>query len=64
MRQPLLGERIAARQWLGVAISFAGVALIGMQGRLLQPSFNVGDLFALASMARRSAPPKPVGGLR
>lgn len=48
---PLLGERIAARQWLGVAISFAGVALIGMQGRLLQPSFNVGDLCALASMA-------------
>jgi drug/metabolite transporter (DMT)-like permease len=48
---PLLGERIAARQWLGVAISFGGVALIGMQGRLLQPSFNVGDLCALASMA-------------
>jgi len=48
---PLLGERIAARQWLGVAISFTGVALIGMQGRLLQPSFNVGDLCALVSMA-------------
>ena len=48
---PLLGERIAARQWLGVATSFAGVALIGMQGRFLQPSFNVGDLCALASMA-------------
>jgi drug/metabolite transporter (DMT)-like permease len=48
---PLLAERIAARQWLGVAVSFAGVALIGMQGRLLQPSFNVGDLCALFSMA-------------
>ncbi len=48
---PLLGERIVARQWLGVAISFAGVALIGMQGKLLQPSFNFGDLCALASMA-------------
>jgi len=49
---PLLGERIAPRQWLGVAISFVGVALIGMQGRLLhQPSFNFGDLCALASMA-------------
>jgi drug/metabolite transporter (DMT)-like permease len=48
---PLLGERIAARQWLGVAISFAGVALIGMQGRLVNPSFNIGDLCALASMA-------------
>ena len=48
---PLLGERIAARQWLGVGISFAGVALIGMQGRFVSPSFNVGDLCALASMA-------------
>lgn len=48
---PLLGERIVPRQWLGVAISFAGVVVIGMQGRLLQPTFNVGDLCALASMA-------------
>jgi drug/metabolite transporter (DMT)-like permease len=48
---PLLGERIAARQWLGVGISFTGVVVIGMQGRLLQPTFNVGDLCALASMA-------------
>lgn len=48
---PLLGERIAARQWLGVGISFAGVALIGLQGRFVNPSFNVGDLMALASMA-------------
>lgn len=49
---PLLGERILRRQWLGVAISFAGVTLIGMQGKLLdQPSFNFGDLCALASMA-------------
>lgn len=48
---PLLGERIAGRQWLGVAISFVGVALIGMQGQLVNPSFNLGDLCALASMA-------------
>jgi drug/metabolite transporter (DMT)-like permease len=48
---PLLGERIVPRQWLGVAISFTGVVVIGMQGRLLQPTFNVGDLCALASMA-------------
>ena len=48
---PLLGERIAPRQWLGVGISFAGVALIGMQGRFVNPSFNIGDLCALASMA-------------
>jgi len=48
---PVLGERIGLLQWLGVAVSFAGVALIGMQGRFLNPSFNVGDLCALASMA-------------
>jgi drug/metabolite transporter (DMT)-like permease len=48
---PLLGERIAGQQWLGVAISFLGVALIGMQGQLVNPSFNFGDLCALASMA-------------
>jgi drug/metabolite transporter (DMT)-like permease len=48
---PVLGERIAARQWLGVALSFCGVALIGMQGRIAQLSFNLGDLCALVSMA-------------
>lgn len=48
---PVLGERIGLRQWLGVAVSFAGVALIGMQGHFVNPSFNVGDLCALASMA-------------
>ena len=48
---PVLGERIFARQWAGVALSFAGVALIGMQGRFVDPSFNLGDLCALASMA-------------
>jgi drug/metabolite transporter (DMT)-like permease len=47
---PVLGESIVARQWLGVGVSFAGVALIGMQGQLVDPSFNVGDLCALASM--------------
>jgi drug/metabolite transporter (DMT)-like permease len=54
LARPLLGERIGARQWAGVAVSFCGVALIGTQGRLLQdPSlvtFNVGDALALLSM--------------
>jgi len=50
LSRPLLGERIAARQWLGVAVSFCGVALIGTQGRLSLVSFNVGDALALASM--------------
>ncbi len=45
-----LGERIALRQALGVAISFCGVYLIATQGRPAVPSFNVGDVMALASM--------------
>jgi drug/metabolite transporter (DMT)-like permease len=45
-----LGERIGPRQWTGVAISFCGVYLIATQGRLAVPSFNVGDMMALASM--------------
>lgn len=51
LARPVLGEPIGARQWLGVLVSFTGVALIGMHGRLIAPSFNVGDLLALTSMA-------------
>jgi drug/metabolite transporter (DMT)-like permease len=45
-----LGERISLRRWAGVAVSFAGVAIIATQGNLGALSFNVGDLCALASM--------------
>jgi drug/metabolite transporter (DMT)-like permease len=45
-----LGERIGPRQWAGVALSFCGVYLIATQGRPAVPSFNVGDMMALASM--------------
>ena len=45
-----LGERIVARQWAGVAISFVGVLLIATHGDIARLSFNVGDLMALASM--------------
>src|SRR4051812_17036271 len=45
-----LGEPIVARQWAGVAISFAGVFLIATHGEPARLSFNVGDLMALASM--------------
>jgi drug/metabolite transporter (DMT)-like permease len=45
-----LGERIGVRQWTGVAISFCGVYLIATQGRPTVPSFNIGDMMALASM--------------
>jgi drug/metabolite transporter (DMT)-like permease len=51
LARPLLGERIAAKQWLGIAVSFCGVALIGTQGQLSVVSFNAGDALALASMA-------------
>lgn len=47
---PVLGEAIGARQWLGVAVSFCGVALIGMRGELTRLTFNVGDFLALLSM--------------
>ena len=50
LSRPLLGERIAARQWTGVAVSFCGVALIGTQGNLSVVSFNAGDALALLSM--------------
>jgi len=45
-----LGERIVARQWTGVAISFVGVLLIATHGDIARLSFNLGDLMALASM--------------
>jgi len=45
-----LGERIVARQWTGVAISFVGVAIIATHGDVARLSFNFGDLMALASM--------------
>jgi drug/metabolite transporter (DMT)-like permease len=45
-----LGERVGVRQWLGVALSFAGVFLIATQGEPTRLSFNKGDLLALVSM--------------
>jgi drug/metabolite transporter (DMT)-like permease len=45
-----LGERIGPRQSAGVAVSFCGVYLIATQGRPAVPSFNIGDMMALASM--------------
>jgi drug/metabolite transporter (DMT)-like permease len=45
-----LGERVGVRQWLGVALSFAGVFLIATQGDPTRLSFNRGDLLALVSM--------------
>ncbi|MGE5639097.1 MAG: DMT family transporter [Clostridia bacterium] len=50
---PIFGERISARRWAGVLVSFAGIATIAAQGqleRLATLSFNRGDLMALASM--------------
>jgi drug/metabolite transporter (DMT)-like permease len=50
MAAPLARERIAPRQWFGVAISFCGVAIIASQGNFKSIGFNIGDLMALASM--------------
>jgi drug/metabolite transporter (DMT)-like permease len=46
-----LGEAIRLPQWIGVAVSFAGVFLIATHGEVTRLSFNIGDLMALASMA-------------
>jgi drug/metabolite transporter (DMT)-like permease len=45
-----LGERIGARQWAGILVSFCGVFLIATRGEPAKLSFNIGDLMALASM--------------
>jgi drug/metabolite transporter (DMT)-like permease len=45
-----LGERVLAKQWLGVLVSFCGVFLIATRGAPAELSFNIGDLMALASM--------------
>ncbi len=50
MAAPLAGERIGVRQWLGVLISFSGVATIATKGDFSLLAFNLGDLMALASM--------------
>ena len=50
MAAPLAAERIGPRQWLGVLISFSGVATIATRGEFGLLSFNIGDLLALASM--------------
>lgn len=49
----LLGERVSTRQWLGIGVSFLGIAAIVSEGRpaaLSSLSLNRGDLFALGSM--------------
>lgn len=46
-----LGERIARRRWLGVAISLCGIVLIATHGHPATLGFNIGDLMAVASMA-------------
>ena len=46
-------ERLGTRAWLGIAVSFAGVALIGIgEGGGLR--FDVGTLFILASAANQA----------
>jgi drug/metabolite transporter (DMT)-like permease len=47
------GERLSRRAWLGIAVSFAGVGLIGLgEGGGLR--FDLGTLFILASAANQA----------
>ena len=48
-----LGERLRLRAWLGIAVSFAGVGLIGL-GEGGGFRFDVGTLFILASAANQA----------
>ncbi|HKU72058.1 MAG TPA: DMT family transporter [Burkholderiales bacterium] len=50
-----LGEQVSRRQWLGVAISFAGILVIATQGEVQRLSFNIGDLLVCLSMAMWAA---------
>jgi len=54
----VLGERVRGTQWIGVAVSFAGVLMIALRGEaaaLAGLSFNPGDLLCLLSMFLWSA---------
>ena len=49
----MLGERVRSMQWIGVAVSFAGVLMIAVRGdadALLGLSFNPGDILCFVSM--------------
>ena len=49
----LLGERVRAMQWIGFAVSFAGVLIIAVRGdaeALRALSFNPGDILCFVSM--------------
>jgi drug/metabolite transporter (DMT)-like permease len=49
----VLAERVAAMQWVGVAVSFAGVLMIALRGdaeALRTLSFNPGDILCFLSM--------------
>ena len=54
----LLTERVGAMQWIGVAVSFAGVLMIAVRGEveaLRTLSFNLGDIYCFMSMIMWSA---------
>jgi len=49
----MLGERVRAMRWIGVAVSFAGVVIIAVRGdaeALRSLSFNPGDILCFVSM--------------
>src|SRR5262245_11877991 len=49
----VLGERVRVMQWIGVAVSLAGVLVIALRGEaeaLARLSFNPGDILCFVSM--------------
>ena len=54
----MFGERVRVMQWIGVAVSFAGVLMIALRGEagaLARLSFNPGDILCFVSMIFWSA---------
>ncbi len=47
---PFLGERVAGRQWLGLAIGLAGVGLVVWEKLSFRPEHLVGAAFAVAAL--------------
>jgi drug/metabolite transporter (DMT)-like permease len=45
-----IGEHVGLRQYAGVLVSFCGVYLMATHGEVRKPTFNIGDMMALASM--------------
>ncbi len=66
LARPLLGERVRPRQWLGLAVGFAGVIVVlspgfGMLGSGISPATSAAALAAVAGMSLGTILQKRVG---